>query len=83
GMCTKQLGQGANSRSAGFACQRKQSLHSRCKHTAQVVQFISCTFLSQVLQERAMPAMKELQLCNRRPNIAGAARSYRVIISLT
>ncbi|HEY8034117.1 MAG TPA: hypothetical protein VIF37_00820 [Methylobacter sp.] len=29
-----------------------------------------------------MPAMKELQLCNRSPNIAGAARSYRVIIYL-
>ncbi|MFZ2406685.1 MAG: hypothetical protein WAW41_16245, partial [Methylobacter sp.] len=23
----------SNSRSAGFACKRKQSLHSRCKHT--------------------------------------------------
>jgi len=30
-----------------------------------------------------MPAMKELQLCNRRPNVAGAARSYGVIIFLT
>ncbi len=30
-----------------------------------------------------MPAMKELQRCNRRPNVAGAARSYGVIVFLT
>jgi hypothetical protein len=30
-----------------------------------------------------MPAMKKLQLCNRRPNVAGAARSYGVIVFLT
>jgi hypothetical protein len=29
-----------------------------------------------------MTAMKELQLCNRRPNIAGAARSYSIIALL-
>ncbi len=28
-----------------------------------------------------MPAMKALQLCNRSPNVAGAARSYVVIRS--
>jgi len=30
-----------------------------------------------------MPAMKGLQPCNRRPNVAGAARSYAVIVLLT
>ncbi len=30
-----------------------------------------------------MPPMKELQLCNRHPNVAGAARSYGVIVFLT
>jgi hypothetical protein len=29
-----------------------------------------------------MPAMTALQLCNRRPNVAGAARSYAVIVLL-
>jgi hypothetical protein len=29
-----------------------------------------------------MPAMKELQLCNRSPNVADAARSYGVIVLL-
>jgi hypothetical protein len=27
-----------------------------------------------------MPAMKRLQFCNRCPNVAGAARSYDVIV---
>lgn len=27
-----------------------------------------------------MPAMKELQFCNRRPNVAGTAHSYLVIV---
>lgn len=30
-----------------------------------------------------MPAIKALQRCNRRPNGAGAARSYAVIVFLT
>ncbi len=30
-----------------------------------------------------MPAMKGLQLCNRCPNVAGAARSYGVLYFLT
>jgi hypothetical protein len=30
-----------------------------------------------------MPAIRELQPCNRRPNVAGAARSYGVIVFLT
>jgi len=29
-----------------------------------------------------MPAMKKLQLCNRSPNVASAARSYGVIVLL-
>ncbi len=46
GICTKSLSQVAHSRSAGSACKRKRSLYSRCKQTAQAVQFISCSFLS-------------------------------------
>ncbi|WP_104425292.1 hypothetical protein [Methylobacter tundripaludum] len=36
--------------------------------------------LAAVVGERAIPAMKEQQACNRWPNAAGAARSYRIIV---